>query len=515
MIRKKAQTIVLFAIVLVGLLGFIGFAVDGGMALTEKSQSQAVSDSTSLSAAQTLISNGYSFNVARTAALQHAANEGFNNDGTDNTVSINFTGPVTEGNATVYYIDTQINSKVSTVFAQLFVSQSLRQTTQSQVRVQVLTGEGPLFDGYGIVALDGGVNYPITNTGGADIYTGGGGIYNPNNFKNTGGTEIHTEGGTIYIENDLDLAGGAVIYTDGGDIITQNSCTFKGGSAIYLDGGNLYTQGNLTNNSVAIYGGGGKVFSNGDIILQGGESTKILEMTYIQAAGAFQIPYQTFPVDTCVTWVTPLENMPPATIPDSAPSIPTLPTPDCSHLPNQGSFSSVWDGDDQDYISPGIYDGIRENSGRTLHMAPGMYCVTDDIVFNGGATIFAEDVFIYLTNDADFKVDGGANLTHTAPESLTDGAGVEWGGMAMYFDPDSTPKLDMLGGSSSTYSGTFYAPTTDCTVTGGVEPELNNAQIICGTITITGGTTFGMVYDDDILYQGGDGTPIITLELME
>ena len=515
MIKEKGQSIVIFALVLVGLMGFVGFAIDGGMALTEKSQSQAVSDAISLTAAQTLISNGFSANVAINAALAHAATEGFNNDRVDNSVDIAITGPFTENNATVYYVNSNISSDVSTIFAQLFVQQSLRQSTHSQVRVQILTGDGPLFDGYGIVALDGGVNYPISNTGGADIYTGGGGIYNPNNFKTTGGTEIHTEGGPIYIESDLDLSGGAKIYTDGGDIITKQSCKFTGGSEIHLDGGNLYSNGNLTNHSVAIYGGGGKLFTNGDLILQGGTATKILEMTYIQASGAFQIPYQTFPVDTCVTWATPLDGMPPVVIPNSAPSIPTLPEPDCSNLPNHGTFKGTWDGDDKDYIQPGNYDKITEGSGRTLYMAPGLYCVSGDFKISGGADVIANEVFIYMSDGSDFTITGGGDLVHTAPTSLTDASGNEWGGMAMLFETGQNSKLNMEGGSHSTYSGTFYGPETTCKVTGGVSPELNNSQIICGTITVTGGTTLGMVYDGDLLYQGGDGTPIITLEFID
>lgn len=513
MMRKtQGQSAIIFALVLVGVLGFVGIAIDGGMALTQDSQAQAVTDTISLTAAQSLIENSFNKTTAINDALALANTEGFDNNGTDNTVSINITGPFTENSATVYYVDSAISSDIDTTFSQLFTANTMQQSSNTQVRVQIISNTGPMFDGYGIIATDGTVNTPLTVVGGATLYTGGGGIYSANDVKLTGGIHVHSKGGPIYIEGDFTVSGGSYFDSEGGDVIVQGEFDFSGNSNSYLDGGSLYVQGDIDNYAGNIYGGasGGQMYTNGNLGLTW--SGKIYEMNYIQAAGQVTTPSQWFIIPDYVQWATPLGGMPPVIIPDSAPAIPILPTPDCSGMPNYGSFNGNYQ---TNTIHPGNYTKIQQGAGGTLIMNPGIYCVSGDIKFNGGSTVIADGVFFYISNGGGFHVTAGANLGHSAPTNLTDASGNEWGGMAMFLDPNSNTSLNMNGGSTSYYSGTFYGPNSKCDWEGGVSPVFNKAQLVCGTIKFSGGTTIDFDYDGDIVYQGGSGTPVISLEIID
>ena len=508
--KYQGQAVVLFAVVLVGMLGFVALGIDGGMVLTESSRSQSTSDTIALTAAQSLIENGFNFATASNDGFAIANSNGYNNDGTNNTVTINIDGPYTESSATVYYVDSIVHSKVKTTFAQLFIQDQLEQTTNSKVRVIIYSGSGPMFDGYGVLALDSGKTNPLKISGGSDLYSGGGGVYSANALTISGGSNIYTEGGTIYIESDLSVTGGTQFDTDGGDVITQGELNITGASRGYTDGGNLYINGDINNISSYLYGGTGQAYSNGNIKVTGG--SKFYEWTHIQSAGILDTPGTWYNVSSEIQWATPLTNMPAINIPSSTPNVPTLPTPDCSGMPDYGKFKGTWQ---DSIIQPGNYDSISQGSGAQLTMLPGIYCVSGDVKLNGGSDTIANGVFFYLYDGGKFQINGGADLVHTAPTSLTDSAGNEWGGMAMYLDPNTNTSLTMNGGSNSTYSGSFYAPGSSCSWSGGVDPDLNKAQLACATISISGGTDVKFTYDGDLIYQGGNGTPTITLEFIK
>jgi hypothetical protein len=71
----------------VTLLGMIGLAVDGGYYVTERRQAQNAADSAALAAAER-IAAGASTVQAEATALYYAAQNGYDNDGTSNTVTV-------------------------------------------------------------------------------------------------------------------------------------------------------------------------------------------------------------------------------------------------------------------------------------------------------------------------------------------------------------------------------------------------------------------------------------------
>lgn len=504
--KKTGQSAVIFGLVLMGLLGFVGIAVDGGLALNEHTRSQSVSDAVSLSAAQNLIENGLITDQAETTGYALAATEGYDNDGTSNTVSIDVTGPFDEAGIPVYYIDTEITSQQPTYFMQLFTAQDqIQQTSDTRVRLQIIINDGPMFDGYGLIAINNGERKLFEATGGTMIYTHSGGVYSAGSLDLSGGVFIDTEGGDIFVEQDFSVSDISWFTTQGGSVITHGEFAFSGNPS-YLDGGSVYSQGGLPGYKGELYGGGGEVYTNGGIAL--GPSGYFHEMNRVYAAG--NITSSGYLPDH-VDWATAEEYMFPVTIPDTRPNVPNIQKPDCSDLPDYGSHSSSAD---PVVINPGNYTQIVQNGG-TLIMNPGLYCIGGNITFNGGATVIAQEVLFYVNADSDITVNGGADLQQSAPISLFDASGYEWIGMAFFLDYDYDIDLSMSGGANSSYSGTIYGPLAECVWTGNVEPIFNKSQIVCGVINISGSVEINFDYDPDAIFQGGSGDPLISLEIID
>jgi Flp pilus assembly protein TadG len=100
--RRTGAVAVLVAVCLVAIMGVIAIAIDGGMLLDDRRQAQATADAAALAAAADLFKN-YATNAgvdvggtAKASALAYAALNGYNNDGTTNTVTVNI--PPTSGN---------------------------------------------------------------------------------------------------------------------------------------------------------------------------------------------------------------------------------------------------------------------------------------------------------------------------------------------------------------------------------------------------------------------------------
>jgi hypothetical protein len=82
---QSGQAIVLMALLMVVLIAATGLAIDGGGMFVLQHNAQKAADSASLSAAYALCTNGNYIN----AALDAAHENGFNNNGIDNTVTVN------------------------------------------------------------------------------------------------------------------------------------------------------------------------------------------------------------------------------------------------------------------------------------------------------------------------------------------------------------------------------------------------------------------------------------------
>jgi len=188
--QQKGQALVLIALGIVALVAITALAIDGGNAFSERRQAQNAADTAALAGALEKIqdyptSDGdiYNFN---TAALNLAALNNFNNNGTTNTVVVH-NPPVAGCNGVVgpyvgnnEYIQVIINNSVTTFFAQVVGITQTQSCVEAVARAKT-SSRGPLFFGNTVVGLDpNGTSFQAQSN--AQHWTiKGGGIFANNN----------------------------------------------------------------------------------------------------------------------------------------------------------------------------------------------------------------------------------------------------------------------------------------------------------------------------------------------
>ena len=218
---EQGQTIVIFALSIVVLLGFAGLALDGGMLYSDRRHAQSAADTSSLAgatAAATYMQNNninkksfqcglaYILNAqqaAENAAISRASTNDYNldNDISDHHGVTTTCGVEDQGYRLVKYIDitTQITRETSTNFAHLVYPGPLVNEVEAVVRVYP---PGPLAEGYAIVALNaadcsGNQNGVILGGSMAGVVTGSSGIFTNGCIKGDGtsfGFDVMNEG---------------------------------------------------------------------------------------------------------------------------------------------------------------------------------------------------------------------------------------------------------------------------------------------------------------------------------
>ena len=176
-----------------------------------------------------------------------------------------------------------------------------------------------------------------------------------------------------------------------------------------------------------------------------------------------------------------------------------VPAPDCDSF--SGDYRNQPGGDT---IQPGKYNRIRLNSsGDILHMEPGLYCIKEDLVANGGK-LTGNGVTIYILN-GDFDVAGGVEARLSAPPGYAPHCDVcppALPGVLIYLAVGNDGEVSLLGTSDSFYEGLVYAP--DGTIeAGGTGSELSqiNAQLVADTVKLHGNTTVNITFDNGKYFQ--------------
>lgn len=177
-----------------------------------------------------------------------------------------------------------------------------------------------------------------------------------------------------------------------------------------------------------------------------------------------------------------------------------VPPPDCSSLTDYGTVQ-VNAGQTAN-LSPGRYDRIRFQAGGTVNLSPGKYCIYGPGGFTGlGGAVNGSDVMIYLENG---PLDLGGNSTVNL--SAEDDPGVliepppsvfDWKGMLFFLDPSNGQNVKITGGSGSVYTGTIYAPASQCVIEGTGSTLGLNSQVICDTVKIAGTADLIVNYVED------------------
>ncbi|MBV6397104.1 MAG: hypothetical protein HFACDABA_02709 [Anaerolineales bacterium] len=207
---ERGQAIVLIVVALIGLIAITGLVVDGGMAYADRRQAQNAADSAALAAARARIRG----QNAESAALRSAAENGYNNDGDSNTVTLHnppVSGPY-RGNRE--YIQVVIASHVKTFFAPVV---NIRQTTNTVETVaRAKPSEiGEIMNGYSVISLaptsDCNLKKSFWLHGQATLRLEGGGLFI--NSRDSRCAFFQQGSGSLVImdKSPLDIVGGASI----------------------------------------------------------------------------------------------------------------------------------------------------------------------------------------------------------------------------------------------------------------------------------------------------------------
>ena len=143
--RWPGQAIVMFVLALVGLLGLAGLAIDGGRLAMEKRRAQAAADAAAMAGGLTIayapmqddgtVSSAV-LQEAIAKARARAAENGYDNDGAQDTVTVTIEGPLRDKTQWVYLVNVDITAGIPPALIQLVYNGPLRVSTHAQSRAR-------------------------------------------------------------------------------------------------------------------------------------------------------------------------------------------------------------------------------------------------------------------------------------------------------------------------------------------------------------------------------------------
>lgn len=169
---EQGQTMILAVLAILGLVGLTAISVDGGMAYIDRRNSQNAADAAALAAALAKIRN----EDWDTAALARAATNGYENNGSSNTVEL-YNPPISgpySGNSE--YIQVLITSHVQTWFAPVIGITQVTNKVEAVARAKPGSHEA-MFSGNAIVSLATEECNAFWAHGNQELRAIGGGIY--------------------------------------------------------------------------------------------------------------------------------------------------------------------------------------------------------------------------------------------------------------------------------------------------------------------------------------------------
>lgn len=201
--QSNGQSMVILALAFVGMLGFTGVAIDGGMLYTERRHAQNAADAASMAGALAILQNGDP--VA--AAYARAAANDYNDNGASNWVTVS--NPPTSGPhaGDWNHVQVIIRSRVDSVFAHFVFGGPLESTVEAVGRAKPATVL-PLLGGHAIVGLAETGCAVVWSHGNNETDLYGGGIHVNSNhpdcaFKASGSNVL-----TVHGDYDINVVGG-------------------------------------------------------------------------------------------------------------------------------------------------------------------------------------------------------------------------------------------------------------------------------------------------------------------
>jgi len=213
---EKGQALVVIALVAVVLFSFISLAIDASRTFSDKRHAQNAADTAVLASALAKV-RGQSFN---TAAISRALSNGYDNNGTTNTVEVY--NPPTDGAyaGNNEYIQVKITSHVETFFTKILGVSEFVNRAEAVARTTPSTTSS-MYGGSAVVALDPSGCKAVQFNGNANMTLTGSGIYvnstcTPNAFNNDSGSSGILSTPCLQTVGDYSYSSGKVLVTEAG-----------------------------------------------------------------------------------------------------------------------------------------------------------------------------------------------------------------------------------------------------------------------------------------------------------
>ncbi len=133
-------------------------------------------------------------------------------------------------------------------------------------------------------------------------------------------------------------------------------------------------------------------------------------------------------------------------------------------------------------MSPGVYNGgVSIGGGANVTMSPGLYYMKGgSFSIANGATVNGSGVTIYVdSGGGQISFQGGGVINMSAPTSGT------YAGIVMFLDKNSSQGINIANGSTTTVTGTVYAPSATATFAGGASATQLGSQFIVKKMNIS------------------------------
>lgn len=458
--KASGQILILLAVGLVALLGFVALALDGGSIYLDRRSAQNAADAAALAGAYQLAWNPWDAGTLSSrisaAASSRAHDNGYASaDGKVFNVyyppDISTIKPVNGDTTTSNYVRVTITSPVKTSFLQLVFSGGINNTVESVAHVSPPSHGNP-WAGSGIVALDpSGTGYQQSGNFYANLINGGITV-NSSSSSATGGPSNSSTVVTAKLN----------MYKNGNNTISPTNLIFPGAP-------------NATS-----------TFSN-----------------------QYAVPPSIIPpAPDCAGYIKnnlyTAINKGPTTVNGTLFDAWLSPDP----ASPGGIYGRVPDGllsKNSVYFDHGIYC-VNVGSGGNGVIMNSKYNYYNDPSAGGILLVLAEPTGTTLsknTNACNFSINGGSSTKMTGWN--TD----PYAGVVIYVDPIvySNPPgpgsllampwaLFTINGNGSTiYSGTIYAPTCNVNLSGN-NNTVFDGQVIGYDVTVSGSGTFNLVYND-------------------
>ncbi|HEX6034835.1 MAG TPA: Tad domain-containing protein [Anaerolineales bacterium] len=145
---ERGQALIVIALAFVALVGIAGLVVDGGRAFSDRQRAQNAVDAAALASAYARINGGSVVD----AAMASAAQNGYDNDGKRNIISL-YTPPERGPHAgDIEYIEVIIRSTVPTYFLRVVGKHEIVNEVRATART-VTPEIGPLLKGHAVISL--------------------------------------------------------------------------------------------------------------------------------------------------------------------------------------------------------------------------------------------------------------------------------------------------------------------------------------------------------------------------